>query len=916
MIAPRWKILAALLALAGSRTSWAAEEAGSRDQRAAAERSGSQVADKVGATIDISELTKQPKLTKPAKVTYPAKAVGKVEEAVEITLAVDLDEKGEVSGVAVIDPKPNVPADLGFEDAALSAAYDLRFEPAEAAGKPIPIQIIYKFKFPPPPPPAPVAPTPTATETATATATATTTVEKPKPQPVRNLEGVLLERGTRAPMSGITVTAYRDVEGKNVGFESTTDADGHFEFFDLEPGDWKVLVETPSYYPFRTTEEIRAGEAVHAKYYVERGSYNPFDQIVVGKRERKEVSRTVVENVVIEKAPGAAGDPLAIIQNLAGVARPPAFSGYIITRGSNPADTQIFVDGASVPIIYHFDGLRTVLPVGMVQNLEFYPGNFSPYYGRAQGGIVDVESKKLKPTKLGGYFDVNLFDSGVYVETPIGKKAAIAIAARRSYVDYLLNAAIPSNAPVADLQLPRYYDYQLLANYRPTPAHDIRFFAFGSDDLFKMVIKNVSRASTEITSNQLLDQTTFYRATAVYRYMPGGNYTNTLRVSQGRDQTKMAFLSFFKQEMTLDTTHVRDTFRYEWSKNLALTTGLDVLYYRVPHGTVQAVMPPQEGQEMTTMNLSDSRYQDFSNEAWFLPAVFAELELRLGRLLVLPGARFDYFSELSQPALAPRLTARYDLDDRWTLKGGAGLFYQEPTVDQTDSVFGNPDLKAQRSIHYSVGAEWKPLQHISFDLTAFYKSMTDQVSSTMNRRPDGTPMNYDNSGRGRAYGLEFVARHELTSKLTGWIAYTLSRSERRDSGQTDYRLFQYDQTHNLTMLGTYQLPRNWSIGGRFRYTTGNPNTPVNSSVFNSNTGRYMPIYGDKYSSRVPAFAQLDIRVDKRWIFNAWTLTAYLDIQNVSNRPNAEGIQYNYDYTKSKAGQGLPIYPIFGLKGEF
>jgi TonB family protein len=914
MIAPRWKILAALLTLAGSRTSWAAEEAGSRDQRSAAERSGSQVADKVGATIDISQLSKQPKLTKPAKVTYPAKAIGKVEEAVEVTLAIDLDEKGEVAGVAVMDPKPNVPADLGFEDAALSAAYDLRFEPAEAAGKPIPIQIIYKFKFPPPPPPAPVVPAPSATETATATAT--TAVEKPKPQPVRNLEGVLLERGTRAPMSGITVTVYRDVDGKNEGFESTTDADGHFEFFDLEPATWKILVETPSYYPFRTTEEIRVGEAVHAKYYVERGSYNPFDKVVTGKRERKEVSRTVVENVVIEKAPGAAGDPLAVIQNLAGVARPPAFSGYIITRGSNPADTQIFVDGATVPLIYHFGGLRTVLPVGMVQNLEFYPGNFSPYYGRAQGGIIDVESKKLKPTKLGGYFDVNLYDSGVYVETPIGSKAAIAIAARRSYVDYLLNAAIPSNAPVADLQLPRYYDYQLLANYRPTPAHDFRLFAFASDDLFKMVIKNVSRASTDITSNELLDQTTFYRATAVYRYVPGGNYSNTLRVSQGRDKMNVAFLSFFKEELTLDTTHVRDTFRYEWSKKLALTTGLDVLYYRVPYGVVQAVMPPQEGQEMSEISWTDQRYRDFSNTAWFLPAAFAELELRLGRLLVLPGARFDYFSELSQAVVAPRLTARYELNDRVTLKGGAGVFYQNPTVDQSDSVFGNPDLKAQRALHYSLGAEWRPLQNITLDLTGFYKSMSSQVSATTAVRPDGKPMNYDSTGAGRAYGLEFVARHELTSKFTGWIAYTLSRSERRDSGQTDYRLFQYDQTHILTALGTYQLPRNWSIGGRLRYVTGNPNTPVSNSVFNSTNGRYTPIYGAKYSTRVPAFAQLDIRVDKRWIFNAWTLTAYLDIQNVSNRANPEEIQYNYDYTKSQASQGLPIYPIFGLKGEF
>jgi hypothetical protein len=73
---------------------------------------------------------------------------------------------------------------------------------------------------------------------------------------------------------------------------------------------------------------------------------------------------------------------------------------------------------------------------------------------------------------------------------------------------------------------------------------------------------------------------------------------------------------------------------------------------------------------------------------------------------------------------------------------------------------------------------------------------------------------------------------------------------------------------------------------------------------------------NKYSARVPAFHQLDIRVDKRWIYNSWMLTAYLDLQNVYNRANPEEVQYNFNFRKSQYSQGLPIYPILGLKGEF
>jgi hypothetical protein len=143
------------------------------------------------------------------------------------------------------------------------------------------------------------------------------------------------------------------------------------------------------------------------------------------------------------------------------------------------------------------------------------------------------------------------------------------------------------------------------------------------------------------------------------------------------------------------------------------------------------------------------------------------------------------------------------------------------------------------------------------------------------------------------------------------------RSERMDSGTNEWRLFQYDQTHILTVIGTYQLPRNWQIGGRFRYVTGDPTTPVTNAVLNSSlsSDSYDPIYSSKYSARVPAFHQLDIRLDKTWIYNKWIFNAYVDLQNVYNRANPEQVQFNFNYQKSQYSTGFPIYPIIGLRGE-
>ncbi len=247
-----------------------------------------------------------------------------------------------------------------------------------------------------------------------------------------------------------------------------------------------------------------------------------------------------------------------------------------------------------------------------------------------------------------------------------------------------------------------------------------------------------------------------------------------------------------------------------------------------------------------------------------------------------------------------------------TVKGGVGLFAQEPTFDETDPNFGNPKLKGERAIHYSAGVEYKPRPYVTLDATGFYKDMYSMVSPNAGQFTDADgnvkPLRYDNTGKGRAYGLELVARHDFANNFTGWLAYTLSRSERLDSGQTTYRLFDFDQTHILTVLGTYSLPRNWQIGGRFRFVTGNPTTPVVDSVFNASTDQYDPVYGKLNSARIEAFHQLDIRVDKRWVYQSWMLDMYLDVQNIYNRANPEGVSYNYNFRKTAVQQACRSCP--------
>ena len=254
---------------------------------------------------------------------------------------------------------------------------------------------------------------------------------------------------------------------------------------------------------------------------------------------------------------------------------------------------------------------------------------------------------------------------------------------------------------------------------------------------------------------------------------------------------------------------------------------------------IRAPRPPKEGEPPSNIDLSQTITANNQGIALWSPAGFVEAEIKPWQgMLVLPGLRVDYFQRIHQALAQPRLTARWQLGERVTLKGGVGLFVQEPDFDETDEAFGNPALKAERAIHTSAGIEVKPRPWITLDATGFYKDLSKLVSRTEDLVvTDGMSqgLRYDNHGSGRVYGLELVARHEFEHNFTGWLAYTLSRSERTDSGSSEARLFDFDQTHILTAVASYLLPRNWQIGGRFRLVSGNPETPVIGSTFNATT---------------------------------------------------------------------------------
>lgn len=853
-----------------------------------------------------------PKQTKFVEATYPPEAKAQGVTAA-VVLFLDIDKTGKVTKAAVKEP-----AGHGFDEAAQAAAMGFEFEPATRDGVPIPVRIPYRYTF-------------TITE-----------VEKPAetaPPTAGNLGGVVRIASAEAPLASAEVI----VTGKDGTLRRTsTDADGKWSLPDLPPGLYQVKIAAEGFAPIDAQEEVVAGEATDVTYRLSPKSEG-IEVSVRAERPPREVTRRTIERREMSRVPGTSGDALRSIQSLPGVARPPGFAGLLIVRGSAPEDTQAFIDGSSVPLIYHFFGLSSAVPTELLDRIDFYPGNFSARYGNVMGGIVDValrspdtecrgdygkQLEKPKNNCFHGLAQVDFIDTRLLVQGPLGGGWTFAAGGRRSWFDTWLKPVLTA-ADAGVTTAPVYYDWQLIAENKPTAVSRVSLRFIGSDDRLKVLVSNPFAQDPAFGGNLSLG-TNFYVAQAIYENELTRMVDLSSLVSVGHTGAAFA-IGPAKFDLDIYPVNLREEFGFKLAHGFRLNTGLD--FTLAPyHVFLRGPSPPRPGE--VNQGPFSSRQFMTSDEAStaFRPAWYAEGEIQPNRRAqIVPGIRFDYARDTGHSNVSPRLNGRYDLrggraeDDRpleerrlrTTIKGGIGVFHQPPQFQETNPVFGTPGLFANRAIHYSVGVEQELTRQIEVSIEGYYKDLDHLVSRT---EVAGGTFRYGNDGAGYVVGMETLLKYKPDARFFGWVAYTLSRSVRRDRPDRPEHLFQYDQTHNLTLLGSYRLGRGWEMGARFRVISGPLSTPVLGppglpSLYAADAGAYTPLQGIAFSRRLPLFHQLDLRIDKAWQYRAFRLSVYLDVQNVYNNAAVEGLVYDYNFTHRTYNTGLPIIPSIGVRGE-
>jgi TonB family protein len=857
-----------------------------------------------------------PKLVYAPEVRYPD---GESQVPAEVVLKITVARSGKVSAAEVVSS-----AGLALDSAAMLATEQFVFTPAMRNGVALPAAITYSYKFQPPSAAPDMSSPPVDGEAGDAVTTGA-------------LEGRLLIAGAEVALSGVLVT-ITDISGKQQ--EVYTDVDGRFVAGGLVPGEYQVGASVTGFQALGANESIVAGEATSVVYRLSEVSEG-IEIVIVGEKLPREVTRRTLERREISKVPGTGGDALRAIQSLPGVARPPGLAGLLIVRGSSPQDTNYFFDGALVPIVYHFGGLSSVVPTELLDRLDFYPGNFSSRFGRVTGGVVDVGLRspdtscnadygKSRPLSedskdcFHGLAQADLIDARVLVQGPIAEDWSFALGGRRSWLDAWLGPVL-EQAGAGVTTAPVYYDYQGIVEYKPNKRQRLRLQLYGSEDRLKIIVNNPS-AQDPAFSGSLQFSTGFYRGQIVYQHQLSPEVELNTTLAVGKDELGFGFGPL---KFTLETYPVllRTEFGVNLFKGAKLNAGIDL--WSAPFDVfVRAPRPRDPGEPSPGPASAEQILETTDNGEIFRPGWYVEAELQPNeRWLVVPGLRLDYARDTGGTDFSPRINGRYllrgassdaDADGikplKTALKGGVGYFFKPPEFQQTNAVFGAPNLQSNRALHASLGIEQGLTEQVELSVEGYWKNLDRQVVPGFNPQ-------YTNVGTGSVIGGELLLKYKPDARFFGWVAYTLSRSLRKNGPNEDEYHFQFDQTHNLIILGSYRLGDGWEVGARFRIVSGNMETPVASypnlsALYNADAGAYAPIEGKPFSRRLPLFHQLDVRLERAWQFASWRMLAYLDVWNAYNNPATEAILNNFNYSQEAPQSGLPILPSIGLRGEF
>jgi len=641
-------------------------------------------------------------------------------------------------------------------------------------------------------------------------------------------------------------------------------------------------------------------------------------------------------------------DVLRTLQLLPGVHTGGEGTSGLFVRGGSADQNLILLDGIQIYNAYHLFGFFSVVNTDAIKNIKLYKGAFPAEYGGRISSILDIRMKEGNNKKLKGSVSLGLIAATFMLEGPIvNKNTSYIITARRTYIDAISQPFIRTFSSGGA----GYYFYDLTGkiNHRFSDKSRIYLSTYmGKDNFYsdynddEDTYKQSSSSSLNwanytaalrwnyIFSNKLFSNTSV--AYSKYKYLTSQENNEE---SKDNNQTEYFNYSYIYDSGIEDITGKID---FEYMPNPAITIKFGGKY--IYHTFKPGVSVNKINTNFTIASNVDTTYGNQNIYAHEVAGYIDNIFDITDKLSASVGLRYSGFmvQEKYYQAVEPRASLRFSVNQKLSLKSSYSVMTQYlhlltntsssmPTdlwLPVTDSV------KPVYSTQYALGAVYNFNKKFNITVEAYYKTMDNLIEYAEGASFYNGFTNWEDmieTGKGWSYGIELLVKKQF-GKTTGWLSYTLSKTERQFENINFGEPFpyKYDRRHDFTIAVTHKLKDNIDISATWVYGTGNAFTMPHSQIlsapnaffgyFSDSAIKNLYHFEERNSNRMPANHRLDIGIafhkQKKHGIRTWSLGVY----NVYNRKNPFYLDYN---AKTKKLEGIcifPILPYFNYKFEF
>jgi len=726
-------------------------------------------------------------------------------------------------------------------------------------------------------------------------------------QRTHTISGTIKDHNTGETLIGASVTLLENPESDALS--------NRYGFYSISaPAGYYTLIVSYSGYKNDTLKISLQRDTMRSIELVPVGTQ--LQEVVVVARRSDNITQTLpgVQKVSIEEiknVPVLFGekDILKTIQLLPGIKSAGDGSSGFFVRGGAADQNLILLDEATVYNASHLLGFFSTFNSDAIKDVTIYKGDMPAQYGGRLSSLLDIQMNdgNDKNYKVSG--GIGIISSRLNVEGPIVKnKGSFIISARRTYADLFLKLSKDSSVNKSILY---FYDLNAKANYQFGEKNRLFLSGyFGQDDLGygSQFGINWGNATATLRWNHIFNNKLFSNTSFIYSH-----YDYKININQTTNN--LIILSKIKD------FSLKSDLQYYQGNNNKINFGINLINHIFTPGTIQV----SETSSYNPLTIEKKYALDGSlyvSDEWS-PSTKLKFNtgLRLTSFSVLgPGSFYSYDKNgnvidtstyasgkivKSYLNLQPRFAATYQLDNKSSVKFSYSRNVQNLHL-LSNSTGSNPtdvwipssnNVKPEISDQLSTGYYRNIAQNrYEFSAEIYYKFLQNQIDYKNGALlvANETVESQLLYGKGRAYGLELYLKKKY-GKFTGWISYTLSRTERLIDGINNNSWYPntQDQTHNVAVVGTYKYNKKWTFSADFVYNTGNAVTwPSGKYMVNGNTVFY---YTERNGYRMPSYNRLDISATLQGRKTAkfdgsWTFSVY----NVYGRENPYFIQFQND----------------------